>query len=258
MSRMTIGAPCSAIVAIRLPSADVARSRSPLGPSVWLAGFASTMVAIGAPASPVTTTSRSSSIQTGGAATTGRSSAISKAVERARVDEHDAHVIAREEVPGEHRVAAAVGLPGREVGGSGRGLTARVLRRPRSATSAASRDGPGRSSPSCRPRGRLRGRPAVRSRPRSRRPWELDRDRLAAARVPADERRAAARATSAMRPSGATPASPDAGRTGARGGDDHERGTDGGEWQPAAGRGWHRPPKCATPMRSGHRTVTAQ
>ena len=78
VSRTTTGAPWPAIVAMRRPSAEVAIRRAPAGPSV-----SSPVVGVddgresARPASPVTTTSRSSSIQAGGAATTDRSSGIS-------------------------------------------------------------------------------------------------------------------------------------------------------------------------------------
>ena len=108
--RMTIGAPCSAIVATDWPSADVARSRSPLGPSVCL---------------PSGVDDRRDG-RTGVAADHDEPVVVDPdrwrrddgLIQRdlegrpAGVDEHDAHVVAGKEIAGEHRVAAAVGLPG--------------------------------------------------------------------------------------------------------------------------------------------------
>ena len=80
VSWITIGAPWAAIVAIRRPVTEVARRRAPAGPSPISPVVVSTIADVGAAASPVTTATRSPSIQTGGAATTDRSSVISNAV----------------------------------------------------------------------------------------------------------------------------------------------------------------------------------
>ena len=118
VSRTTTGAPWPAIVAMRAPSADVAIRRARAGHRSAPRSAASTMVAVGSAASPVTTTNRSLSIQTGGAATTDRSSGISNAVDTRRVDQHDPDVVAGRQVAAERRVAAAPRIPGREVVGS--------------------------------------------------------------------------------------------------------------------------------------------
>ena len=173
------------------------------------------MVASGAPASPVTTTRRWSSSQTGGAATTARSIAISNAVETGRIDEHDPDVLAGEQIAGEHRKAAAVGFPGREIGGAGRGVAGRGPSALTFRQGATCRDGPGRSSPSCRRRGRRPGRLPARSRSRRVALGQLDRDRLAAAAVPTDQGVLSPSATRAMSPSGAGSAD-DAVRAGQR------------------------------------------
>ena len=258
MSRMTIGEPWSAIVATRLPSADVARSRSPLGPSVWSPVSTSTMVASGAPASPVID---DQALVVEPDRRRGDDRLVDLDLERARlgrVDQDDPDVLAREEIAREHRVAAAVRFPGREVGRAGRGVaggvlrvdvppserlaeTERVARCRRAVVADRGQDvlQPGRDPDDVTLR-------------------QLDRDRLAAAAVPADQGRLVAVGDEGDEPVGRGRRLARRGRVRAGRGDDHERGTDGREWQPAAGRGWHRRGKCATPMRARHVTSISQ